>query len=172
VLAVVALPLIPVLTVAAALWRRRRAHRPGAGPVAWAAVCVLWAFAFVTGFSIGLFVLPVVGLLAIACAAAYWTPSPSGSSVVTLSMLWQTRTTSHGRGWLPYLLLAAAWFFVSAIVPGPAVILAFVVAVIGLTAGFVRYHHDPAGSLPNIVYVGISLLVGSATVVLASVAVT
>ena len=69
-LAVVALPLIPVLTVAALLWQRRRVGRFGAGPVAWTLVGVLWAFAVVTGFSIGLFVLPIPGLLAIACAAA------------------------------------------------------------------------------------------------------
>ena len=69
-LAVVALPLIPVLTVAALLGWRRRVGRIGAGPVAWTLVGVLGAFAVVTGFSIRLFVLPIAGLLASACAFA------------------------------------------------------------------------------------------------------
>lgn len=64
----VALPLVPVVVVGTALWVRRRGRRSGAGPVAWTIVGVLGAFAVVSGFSIGLFVVPVVVLLTVACA--------------------------------------------------------------------------------------------------------
>lgn len=70
VLAVVAVPLVPVAIVATSLRRRRRAHRLGAGPVSWTAVGACFAFAFVTGFSIGMFVVPVAVFLTIACATA------------------------------------------------------------------------------------------------------
>lgn len=76
-LAVVALPAIPVAMVAVALWRRHRARRRGAGAGAWTAVGVLGAFAFVSGFSIGLFVVPIVVLLAIACAMSNAPPRPA-----------------------------------------------------------------------------------------------
>jgi hypothetical protein len=68
-LAVVALPAIPVAVVAIALWLRHRAQRRGSGAMAWTTVGVLGAFAFVTGFSIGMFVVPIVVLLTIACVA-------------------------------------------------------------------------------------------------------
>lgn len=163
VLAVVALPLIPVLLVAAALWRRRQSDQPGAGPVAWTAVGVLGAFAFITGFSIGLFVLPVVGLLALACATASGAPSANAASSGREACVEIER-----RSWVPYVSLATLWFVITAFIPGPAVFLAFGTAAIGLIAGFVRYHHDPAAQLPAIVFVGISVLAGSALLLLAS----
>src|SRR5262245_20645197 len=67
-LVVVALPLVPVIAVFTALRSRRRHHRAGAGPVALTVLGVLGAFAFVTGFTIGVFVVPIVVLVAIACA--------------------------------------------------------------------------------------------------------
>jgi cytochrome bd-type quinol oxidase subunit 2 len=97
-LAVVALPLLPVVIVAAVLWRRRHAHRPGAGPVAWTTVCVLWLFAVVTGFSVGPFVLPAVGLLALACAAANRTALPDSVPPVTVVSSSRARSSRRPRG--------------------------------------------------------------------------
>jgi hypothetical protein len=54
------------------------------------------------------------------------------------------------------------------IVPGPALWVAFVVAVTGFTLGVTRYRADPAGAMPTPLFVGISLLAGSATFLLVS----
>jgi hypothetical protein len=70
VLMVVAIPLVVVAGIALALERRRRVGRSGAGPFAWATCVVLLLFCLITGFSIGLFVLPIALTLVAACALA------------------------------------------------------------------------------------------------------
>lgn len=70
VLILIAIPLFAVGAVAAALRRRHRHERSGAGPFAWTVVGLLGAFAFVGMMTIGLFILPVVGLLCFACGSA------------------------------------------------------------------------------------------------------
>lgn len=70
VLVVVGLPLVAVGAVATMLALRRRRRRSGAGPVAWTAVGLLAALAILGIMSIGVFIMPAVVLLAIACAAA------------------------------------------------------------------------------------------------------
>jgi len=70
VLAVVAIPLVAVVAVALALARRRRRALPGAGPVAWTVVALLGGFTFLALLTIGIFVVPVAGLLVYAAARA------------------------------------------------------------------------------------------------------
>jgi hypothetical protein len=86
VLVVVSMPLVAVVLVWAALLLRRRRHRYGAGPLAWTIVGLLGALAFVGMLTIGIFILPVVVLLAIACAAAPQTPRPIGGIADTRSL--------------------------------------------------------------------------------------
>jgi heme/copper-type cytochrome/quinol oxidase subunit 2 len=59
-----------VAVVSLSLWRRNASARHGAGPAALAVVTLLAAFTFVSMLTIGIFVLPVTGLLAYACALA------------------------------------------------------------------------------------------------------
>ncbi len=70
VLVVVSVPLVAVALVALSLLWRGRRRRNGAGPFAWTVVALLGVLAFLGMMSIGIFLLPVVGLLAIACATA------------------------------------------------------------------------------------------------------
>ena len=70
VLVVVGLPLAAVALVSSALLWRRRRRRSGAGPLAWTVVGLLGALAFVGMLSIGIFIVPAVVLLALACATA------------------------------------------------------------------------------------------------------
>lgn len=70
VLLVVAIPLAAVLVVSTLQWWRRHRGRPGAGPLAWTVVGVLGAFTFLAMMTIGIFIVPVVVLLVVACAAA------------------------------------------------------------------------------------------------------
>jgi len=67
VLVVTAVPLVCTLVVGALLWRR--GGRNGAGPVAWTVTALLAGFHLLAMLSIGAFVLPVTGALAIACAS-------------------------------------------------------------------------------------------------------
>jgi hypothetical protein len=168
VLAVVALPLIPVAAVAVSMWRRRQRVRPGAGPLAWSAVGVLAAFAFVTGFSIGLYVFPVVGLLAIACATFQASSSEQGSAEIRRPPA--PGCADRPRRWIPNLAVAAMWYLASAVFPGPAMLIAFVVAVVALAMGVTHYRRAPTLPLPSIVFVAISLLAGSAALVLSAFA--
>lgn len=60
--------LVPVgvpLLVAGLVWLvlHRRCSRGGRATVAWMLIGLLWAFAVLTGFSVGLLVVPVAGLL-------------------------------------------------------------------------------------------------------------
>ncbi|MDA8183415.1 MAG: hypothetical protein M0035_03165 [Actinomycetota bacterium] len=68
VLAPVSLPLFSVVVVAFALWRRRKNQAPGAGWLAWAVTALLVVFALLGMLSIGLFIVPVAVLVALACA--------------------------------------------------------------------------------------------------------
>jgi len=77
VLVVVAIPLAAVGLVSGALWLRRRRHRDGAGPLAWTIVGLVGLFALLGMLSIGIFVVPAVALLAIACATAPQSPRQS-----------------------------------------------------------------------------------------------
>jgi len=70
VLALVAIPLAAVVLVAGSSAFRGWRRRDGAGPFAWTVVGLLGAFAFLAMMTIGIFILPVVALLAIACATA------------------------------------------------------------------------------------------------------
>jgi hypothetical protein len=66
VMIVVSVPLVCALLVGTAL--RHRVGRPGAGPVAWTVTTLLAGFNLLAMLSIGVFVLPVTGALATACA--------------------------------------------------------------------------------------------------------
>ena len=70
VLLVVAVPLAGVAAVSLSLLSRRRRRRAGAGPLAWTVVGLLGALAFVALMSVGIFMLPAVALLGLACAGA------------------------------------------------------------------------------------------------------
>jgi hypothetical protein len=70
VLAVVGLPLLAVGAVAAALRHRRRRARSGAGPFAWIVVGLLGTLTFLGMMTIGIFLLPTLGLLCFACGSA------------------------------------------------------------------------------------------------------
>ena len=70
-LIVVSVPLVMVLVVWAVLmWRRHRrgGPRPGAGPVAWTCAGITVALSVAGMLTIGPFLLPVGGLLCVACA--------------------------------------------------------------------------------------------------------
>lgn len=69
-LAVVALPLVPVLVAAASMHRRFRKHAEGAGVVAWLAVALVGTFTTLGALTIGIFVAPLFVLLMCACTAA------------------------------------------------------------------------------------------------------
>jgi cytochrome bd-type quinol oxidase subunit 2 len=70
VLAPVALPLLGVVFVTLALWRRRRRARPGAGTVPWVVLAGVAAITLLSMLTIGPFLLPVTVSLAVACASA------------------------------------------------------------------------------------------------------
>lgn len=70
VLYLVAIPLAAVVVVGLLLMLRRRLRRYGAGALAWSVVGVLGAFTFLAMMTIGIFIVPVVVLLVLACAAA------------------------------------------------------------------------------------------------------
>jgi LPXTG-motif cell wall-anchored protein len=70
VLFVVGIPLAVVVLVGAMLMLRRRRRRHGAGPLAWTVVGLLGGFTFLAMLTIGIFIIPVVVMLAIACATA------------------------------------------------------------------------------------------------------
>lgn len=70
VLAPVSVPLLTVGAVTFSLWRRRRHEKRGAGPLAWTIVALLGGFTLLAMLSIGVFILPVVVLVAVACARA------------------------------------------------------------------------------------------------------
>ncbi len=75
VLIVLALPLVAVGLVWCSLrWRRRRDHLD-AGALAWTVVGLLGVMSVLGILSIGVFILPLVGLLAGACATAAGAPS-------------------------------------------------------------------------------------------------
>lgn len=61
-------PFVAVLVVAAALHYRWERSKPGAGVLAWAIVVLLGLFNLVGMMSIGVFILPVTGLLIATCA--------------------------------------------------------------------------------------------------------
>lgn len=72
-LIVASVPLVMVLVVWAVLmWRRHRrgGPRPGAGPVAWTCAGITVALSLAGMLTIGPFLLPVGGLLCVACAMA------------------------------------------------------------------------------------------------------
>ncbi len=72
-LIVVSVPLVMVLVVWAVLmWRRHRRGGPrlGAGPVAWTCAGITTALSVAGMLTIGPFLLPVGGLLCVACALA------------------------------------------------------------------------------------------------------
>ena len=69
-LGAVAITLVVTAAVALAIWRRRWAGRLGAGPSAWTLCVLLLLFCLISGFSIGLFVLPVAIALVVGCALA------------------------------------------------------------------------------------------------------
>ena len=66
----VGLPVVAVAAVGLVLRRRRRRSRPGAGPLAWALTAVVGAVSVLGVLTIGIFILPVVVLLAVSCALA------------------------------------------------------------------------------------------------------
>lgn len=70
VLAPVSVPLLAVGAVTFSLRRRRRHEKPGAGALAWTVVALLGGFTFLAMFTIGVFILPVAGLVTAACARA------------------------------------------------------------------------------------------------------
>lgn len=75
VLAPVSLPLLAVVVVAFVLWRRRKSETPGAGWLAWAVTGVLFGVALLGMLSIGLFIVPVAVMLAVACARSSDVPA-------------------------------------------------------------------------------------------------
>ena len=81
--------------------------------------------------------------------------------------------SARGRAvpYLGYVLLAALWFLVSDVLLGFAIVVALVVAVIGVTVGVVRHRHEPAAPIPRVLYVGISLMAGSGALLLTASAV-
>jgi hypothetical protein len=84
VLGVVGIPLLAVIAVAAALWRRRVRGRRGVGPFAWTVVVLLSLFTLVAMLSIGIFIVPVTGLVILACAFVLGAPEPgAGRSSVS-----------------------------------------------------------------------------------------
>ena len=76
VLAAVGAPLAVVAVVTVALWRRRQRGRRGPGPVASGAVALLGLAALLAILSIGIAIVPVTVLLAMALFDAPGTPSP------------------------------------------------------------------------------------------------
>jgi hypothetical protein len=78
-------PLTLALTMTIA-WRRRRiASGRGVAPlVGWAAAGALFAFSFVTGFTVGLFLLPLAGIGML--VLAYRSPSASGLAAFLLGL--------------------------------------------------------------------------------------
>lgn len=68
VLVPVSLPLVAVGAVTFSLRRRRKQEKPGAGALAWTVVALLGAFTILAMLSIGVFILPAVVVLAVACA--------------------------------------------------------------------------------------------------------
>lgn len=66
VVALIAIPLVIVLFVAEALWKRRES--PNAGPTAWTITGLLIAFNLLGMLTIGIFLLPVTISLVVACA--------------------------------------------------------------------------------------------------------
>ena len=70
VLAPVSAPLLAVGAVTFSLWHRRRREQRGAGTLAWTVVALLGGFTLLAMLSIGVFILPVVVLVAVACARA------------------------------------------------------------------------------------------------------
>ena len=76
VLGLVGLPLLAVGVVGASLWRRHAHGKGGAGPVAWTVVGLLSALTAVAMLSIGVFMVPVTGLLIVACVLAIGPTSP------------------------------------------------------------------------------------------------
>ncbi|MHB8295066.1 MAG: hypothetical protein ACYDH5_10680 [Acidimicrobiales bacterium] len=75
VLAPVSLPLLAVVVVAFALWRRRKNGAPGAGWLAWTVTGLLLGLALLEMISIGLFIVPVAVLLAVACVRSSGGPA-------------------------------------------------------------------------------------------------
>ncbi|MHB8296788.1 MAG: hypothetical protein ACYDH5_19690 [Acidimicrobiales bacterium] len=75
VLAPVSLPLLAVVVVAFALWRRRKSETPGAGSLAWLVTVLLLGVALLGMLSIGLFIGPVAVILAVACARSSGVPA-------------------------------------------------------------------------------------------------
>ena len=67
VLGVVGMPLLAVVVVSTSLWRRHAHGKGGPGPVAWIVVGLLSALTAVAMLSIGIFMVPVTGLLVVAC---------------------------------------------------------------------------------------------------------
>jgi hypothetical protein len=76
VLVVVGVPLLAVGAVTASLWRRRASGKRGVGPFAWTVVALVSLFTLVAMLSIGIFVVPVTGLLILACVFVLGAPDP------------------------------------------------------------------------------------------------
>jgi hypothetical protein len=70
VLGVLALPLVAVMLVWMSLKWQRRHYRLGAGVLAWIVVALLGALSLLALLSIGIFIVPLAVILAIACANA------------------------------------------------------------------------------------------------------
>ncbi len=80
VLVVVSIPLAFVAADSLLLWRRRARSKRGAGPAAWMVIALLAAFTLVAMLSIGIFILPVTILLAVACALSLDQPQVTGAA--------------------------------------------------------------------------------------------
>jgi hypothetical protein len=74
VLIPVSIPLVAVGVIGVALRHRRRVGKPGAGPVAWVVVALLGVVTILGMLSIGIFILPVTGLLIAVCTRAQNAP--------------------------------------------------------------------------------------------------
>ncbi len=74
VLLVVGIPLAAVTVVSVLLLWRRRHRKSGAGALAWVVVGLLGGVAFLGMLTIGIFLMPAVGLLGLACATAPTAP--------------------------------------------------------------------------------------------------
>ena len=70
VLVVLALPVVAVALVWGSLTWQRRHGRTGAGALAWTVVALLGAMSVLALLSIGILIVPLVVLLAVACALA------------------------------------------------------------------------------------------------------
>jgi hypothetical protein len=90
VLVPLTMPLMVVLLISGLLWFRARRHVGGAGPLAWVLSALLDLLALAGLLTIGIFVLPVAALVAIACAL---TP-PRHDPVLGARLEVHTRTTA------------------------------------------------------------------------------